>query len=49
MRRAARRRKPSNAIAALQNALRYATHEDFDGNICTAEAIRDSAEAERMD
>ena len=34
--------KAEQCIAALQNALRYATHEDFDGNICTAEIIRDA-------
>jgi hypothetical protein len=32
--------KKEQCIAALQNALRYATHEDFDGDIKTAVAIR---------
>ena len=32
--------KAEQCIAALQNALRYATHEDFDGDIKTAIAIR---------
>ena len=32
--------KAEQCIAALQNALRYATHEDFEGDIKTAVAIR---------
>jgi hypothetical protein len=38
--RAAAKTKKEQCIAALQNALRYATHEDFDGDIKTAVAIR---------
>ena len=34
--------KAEQCLAALQNALRYATHEEFDGNICTAETIREA-------
>ena len=34
--------KAEQCQAALENALRYATHEEFDGNICTAEAIREA-------
>jgi len=32
--------KSEQCIAALQNALRYATHEEFEGDIKTAVAIR---------
>jgi hypothetical protein len=32
--------KAEQCIAALENALRYATHEEFGGNIKTAEKIR---------
>jgi len=32
--------KAEQCIAALQNALRYATHEEFEGDIKTAVAIR---------
>ena len=37
--------KAEQCIAALQNALRYATHEDFDGDIKTAEKIRAALKA----
>ena len=37
--------KLEQCIAALQNALRYATHEDFDGDIKTAEKIRAALKA----
>ena len=37
--------KSEQCIAALQNALRYATHEDFDGDIKTAEKIRAALKA----
>ena len=34
--------KAEQCIAALQNALRYATHEEFEGDIKTAEKIREA-------
>jgi len=37
--------KAEQCIAALQNALRYATHEEFDGNVKTGNLIRAALKA----